>query len=237
MILNNEDTSIPARIIERMHVIKIEVESLIKSSTTHQRTTLDKIQFQFHQSASKPLLSEFERALSVCFVAKYESLPKLDGVMVTEENGQYHFENLHQMRHIINEFRTIISNQSDSIYYQKIHKFIRGLLTNNDPSKDLVVDVLDENGKNVTDIFIKILDERIKSSRTIIENSDYKYIYNGILQHSDHEYTDRFWDEYMSGEINYVFLKHALILNPISDLLKWHYRIINSLTFPKLGNL
>jgi hypothetical protein len=233
----NENIIIPERISERIESIKDEAEKLLFNVSSVQQTKLARASFKFHQCSPKDILSEFERAQSVCFVTKYESLPELEGVFITQKGGIYNFENLSFIRHILNEYRSIIQNQNDSIYYQNIHKFIREKLVNKDPSKGLVLSVIDEDKNDVTETFRRYLDERIKSVRLILRGCEYGYIYNGILQHSDHEYTDRFLNEYHSGEINYVFLKHALLLGPIKETLLWHYRVINFLTFPKLGSL
>ena len=58
-----------------------------------------------------------------------------------------------------------------------------------------------------------------------------------ILQHSDEHFSKRFVDEYISGEINYIFWKHAYLLGLIKDLLKPYHMILNQLSFPKLGPL
>jgi hypothetical protein len=238
MELETEGNSfVPERIIKKLEQIKQEAEIIAFEATLIHTTKLKQIQFYFHQKAEKPLFSDFERAQSVCFVTKYDSLPTLEGIIVEEEAGKYYFKNLDFFRHMLNKFRPIIQNQKDSIYFQNIHKFIREKLTNTDPSINLVLDVLDEKGLNITTEFIKALDERIKSIRLIINKCDYKYIYNGILQHSDHNHTNRFWEDYYSGEINYIFLKHAILLNSIKKMLFWHYRIINFNTFPSLGSL
>jgi hypothetical protein len=234
---NDEKVIVPDRIVFKMEQIKQEADSIVAESILLQTTKLKQIQFHFHQKADKALFSDFERAQSVCFVTKYDSLPILEGVILEEEAGKYNFKNLDFFRHMLNEFRPIIQNQKDSIYFQNIHKFIREKLTNTDPSIDLVLDVLDDKGLDITVEFIKALDERVKSIRLILNKCDYKYIYNGILQHSDHKHTNRFWEDYYSGEINYIFLKHAILLNSIKEMLYWHYRIINFNTFPSLGSL
>ncbi len=41
----------------------------------------------------------------------------------------------------------------------------------------------------------------------------------------------------MSGEINYIFWKHILLLDLINDLLKPYYMLMVQFSFPKLGSL
>jgi hypothetical protein len=92
----------------------------------------------------------------------------------------------------------------------------------------------------ITDLsakFAAILKEREKSIRKVIKLSDFDYIYNGFLQHSDSRFTARFRNEYTSGELNYVFIKNLSLLPYLKDALRWHHVILGTLTFPKLGPL
>jgi hypothetical protein len=128
-------------------------------------------------------------------------------------------------------------NEKDSIHYEKIHRFCYEKLSNKNPNLGLCITVKGDNGDDLTEVFRTILGDKDKMVKLILKKSDFGYIYNGILQHSDHKYTKRFWEEYYSGKINYVFIKHALLLEHIKGCLYWHYRILNQLTFPKLGPL
>lgn len=198
-----------------------------------------KVSFQFTSSAPTDILSPFERAQSVCFVTKYDNLVDLEDndLVIEEYNGKFYLKNIDYIRHILNEYRPIVMNKSDSIHYAKIHKFCRDKLLNRDHTIGLSVSVIHDSDGDITDIFRRIMDERNKAIKFIIESCEFDYIYNGILQHSDHRYTTRFWDEYYTGRINHIFLKHAWLLGFIKDLLYWHYTIINCMTFPKLGPL
>jgi hypothetical protein len=110
-------------------------------------------------------------------------------------------------------------------------------MVNRDINKDLVITVYHTEEGGITNKFIQCLDERCKSIRTIMNNMDFSFIYNGILQHSDHRFTTRYMNEYVSGDLNYTFLKHALVLGALKDWLYLHYRILNSITFLKMGSL
>jgi len=164
-------------------------------------------------------------------------LPKFQKVEITEINGKYYLRNYSFIRHLLNEYRPIIQNKSDSVYYQRIHRFCREKLINTDHSKDLMITVEHKELGDITELYAKALDEQSKAISKIIKLSEYGYIFNGILQHSDHSFTRRFWEEYSSGQINYVFVKHAHLVEHINSLLERHYRLLNALTFPKLGPL
>ena len=110
-------------------------------------------------------------------------------------------------------------------------------LSNRDPEQGLSITVNEETAKDVTNIFTEMIGQKSKSIKFVLSNCDFDFIYNGILQHSDHAHTDRFLAEYNSGELNYAFFKHSAILSYIKDCLYLHYRVVNAVTFPKFGSL
>jgi len=228
--------SYPESIKERLLSTYSEINEVFNEALAVQKTQLSgKISFKYEQSAPMDILSPFERAQSVCFIIKYEHLPTLENIDVSEYKGKFYLKNIDFIRHILNEYRPIVMNQNDSIYYAKIHKFCHEKLMNKNPSSGLSITVEHEKDGDITESFAKILGERNKSIKSILKRCEFDYIYNGILQHSDHKYTKRFWEEYYSGRINHIFIKHAFLLRHIQECLYWHYRILNQLTFPKLG--
>jgi hypothetical protein len=232
-----DEIEVPQRIIDRLDELQRDADLRYNQACAVQVTRLGKAAFRFTHSAPSDILTKDDRAQSVCFITKYEHLTEVAGVHIVEKNGDFFLENIAFFRHVLNEYRPIIQNQRDSIHYMNIHKLIREKLLLKDPREGLVLTVIDEEQNDISDSFLRYLNERAKTIRRIITGLDYDYIYNGILQHSDHTYTDRFLEEYNSGEINYVFLKHAFLLNAIKQELLWHYKILNFLTFPKLGPL
>jgi hypothetical protein len=228
---------VPDKIIDRLKAIQQDANLTYQKACSVQVTKLSKAAFQFTHSAPSDILTDDERAQSVCFITKYENLPEVEGVQIEKSGENFHVANIAFFRHILNEFRPIIQNQRDSIHYMNIHKLIREKLLLDDPHEGLVLAVIDELDNDISPTFLKYLNERAKTIRIIIDGLDFDYIYNGILQHSDHTYTDRFLKDYNSGELNYIFLQHAFLLNAIKQELYWHYKILNFLTFPKLGPL
>jgi hypothetical protein len=228
---------IPADIQAKFDAINKDIVRIIEKGRSELTTkTPEKISLKYQTSAPRDVLTDFERAQSICFVTKYESLPIVNGVNIVEHKGKYFPNNIDDIKHVLNEYRPIIQNQGDSVHYQKIHAWCHKKLSA-DPTKDLSITVEQESGKDVTAEFRACLNERARAIRKILSECEFSYIYNGILQHSDHKYTERFWREYVNGELNYTFIKHATILGEIKDLLNWHYRLFNVLTFPKMGPL
>ncbi|NIA06148.1 MAG: hypothetical protein GWP14_00665 [Actinobacteria bacterium] len=229
---------LPAVIQEKFDEMHDEVGHVVNIAFQYLVTNIPgPIGFTYTSSAPMPLLTKYEQAQSVCFVTKYHCLPTFERADIREKNGTYSFGNSPEARYVLNEYRSIIQNRNDSVYYQKLHKFCREKLLNNDKQKGLSIMVTQGDERDVTREFAQSLDERYKAIKSLIKQCEFAYIYNGILQHSDHQFSARFWKEYASGKINYVFMKHALIASNIKGLLEWHYRLFNVLTFPKLGPL
>ncbi len=235
-----QNIQLPEEIKKKMDATTAGIDALIKEAGTVQKTSFfGGFQLSYRHSVlgAPDILSDFERAQSISFISRYEHLPEFEGVQLLEHKGKFYLDNIGYIRHILNEYRSIIMNQSDSIYYGHIHSFCCERLKNQDPTKGLSITVYNEKREDVTNIFLRILGERNKSVRMIISKSEFDYIYNGILQHSDHKYSKRFSDEYHSGKLNYIFIKHASLLDFIKDSLRLHYQILNQLTSPKLGSL
>jgi len=206
-----------------------------KADTILETKLSGELSFKYEGSGPLPEMTRFERAQSICFVTRYEHLPILKRLEIVEHNGKHFLRNIGFVRHILNEYRSLILNQSDSVYFENIHSFCHRKLAKRDSSKEMSVSVSHETDGDVTDTLLKMIDERNKAIKHILKECEYDYIYNGILQHSDHIYTKRLIEEYHTGRLNHVFIKHALLLGKIKELLWWHYYLLNNLTFPKLG--
>lgn len=231
---------IPDEINKKLESTMAEAKSLINQAAAEQKTSFSgSFQLSYRHSVldAPDILSEFERAQSISFISRYENFPEFKGVRILKHKGKFYLDNIDYIRHILNEYRSIILNQSDSVYYGNIHSFCYGRLKNQDPTKGLSITVYNEKREDITEVFLQIIGERNKSIQTIISKLEFDYIYNGILQHSDRRYSQRFHDEYNSGKLNYIFIKHAMPLDFIKESLHLHYRILNQLTRPKLGPL
>ncbi len=194
--------------------------------------------FQIRTMVARDLLTEEEKAQAICFVSRYNHLPVIENTAIQEaEDGKYYFKEHNSLRLLLNEYRSILSNQSDSIHYSKINAYCCSLMKNRDETKGLVLTVLDECDRDITALFLKFLGEHNKAIKFILAQSNFGYLYNGILQHSDQRYAHQMLLDYASGEINYVFYKHCLLCKYAKDLLSWHFKIISQFTYPALGGL
>ncbi len=228
----------PQKIQDKIDKVNKDVKYRLEVAHRHIEMNLEgEVSFRYEISGPRDVLTEHERAQSICFVTRYDALPEFTAVQISKNNDEYYASNFSEMRAVLNEYRSIIQNKKDSIYYNRIHKFVRDKLLNEDHSKDLSIVAIHKNDGDITKDFCKYLDQHAKAIKSLLRYSEFSYIYNGILQHSDQATSHRFLEEYASGKINYVFMYHALIASNIKSLLRWHYKLFNTLTFPKLGPL
>jgi len=192
---------------------------------------------RYENNTGGDFLTEYERAQCICFVSRYRHLPRFPGLSLKQCHGDYQLANLGSLRRLLNEYRSIVFNRRDSIYYGRVHSFCRAKLNNTCASKGLIVRVLQENSHDITDQFVRVLDDRRRAIRLIVEGADFAYVYNGILQHSDHTHTDRYLREYQSGKLNHIFIEHAALLDYVRTCLWWHYKLLSVLIPPELGPL
>ena len=226
------------RIKRRYAALQKEIHQLVTAAYDVLETEIEPgFEFEFKSSAPGDIVNDYERAQVLCFVLRYRHLPVLDGMHVVGDDDEFHVANLDFMRHILNEYRSIIQNERDSIHYRKVHDHCRQKLELRDPSKGTICTVFDEGENDITEQYITLLGERVKAISIVMKALEFDYIYNGILQHSDEAFSRRFVDDYTTGELNYVLAKHAHIVGVIKDLLYHHSLILHSFFYPKMGGL
>jgi len=231
-------SQIPDALRDKFTALEEEIDQILTQAEAVQQTDISgRVSFTYESTAPRDLLTEDERAQSICFVTRYEALPVSEQLRIVAYGDRYYIGNLDYLRHVLNEYRAIVQNKRDSVYYRRIHQFCHGKLVNRNTSNDLVITAEHESEGDITSTFARYLDEQCRSIAVVLRKSEFSYVYNGVLQHSDHSYTRRFLEDYHSGRINYIFVKHAQLLGYIKECLLWHYRLLNALTFPKLGPL
>ena len=234
--------SLPLKIQEKLNALDRDVKKIVSCSHSCLKTRIDsQLSLLYSGQGTRNILTEYERAQAICFSIKYQSLPSFNNRLAIEQHTQGKFfpKNIDSIRHILNEYRPLIQNQNDSVYYSKIHSFcLKKLSTLElDSHQDLKIRVIDSAGSDLTLSLTKGLNERKKAIEKVLAQCEFHYLYNGVLQHSDKKYSERFWEDYTSGNLHYLFIKHAKILTYIRDLLEWHYFIFENLTFPSMGSL
>lgn len=197
----------------------------------------DNISLTYQISAPVPELTPDERACSMVFIFRYDHLPDIHEFTVGEHHGRHYLNEIDNIRAAINEYRTIFWNQRDPIYFGKISNIYRAKLVNRDPSKGLSITAKNNDGHDVTTDFVEHLDSTKKAIRKIIQNSDFDYIFNGVLQHSDGKFSTRLIEDYTNGNLNYILLKNMTLARHIKLLFQEYYKVISVLSFPRMGCL
>ena len=229
---------LPDTVKKRLDQLQHEIDRIISAAESALTTSLPgPVAFTFENMAARDVLTAEERAQSVSFITRFEHLLADLTVKIEQLRGKYYIANMGLLRHALNEFRPVIQNESDSVYYQKIHNVWYRMLTLGDPRKGTTIRVVDKQHSDVTKTYFQWLSEHNKAITSALRPLDYKYLYNGILQHSDPAYSERFLRDYTSGELNYVVWKHVLVLNFIRAMLEPYYILMKFLTSPRLGAL
>ena len=119
-----------------------DVESLEKE--------LREIEYQFGRQRNEERFSsrtlDIDLLLFGDLVCDKHELPRAD---ITEYEGRFYPSNIDMIRHTLKEFRPIIHNQNDSVYYKKVRAWCHNKL-GCDPSLDLCITANNYNGSDVT---------------------------------------------------------------------------------------
>jgi hypothetical protein len=233
-------TGLPDRIQQRFAEMQQEINGILAAAYAYRTTVLpDRIAFSIQGAVlDRDILSDYERAQSVSFITRYEHLPTtLEARLAEDAKGAWHIRNLWDLRQALNDYRPIIQNQSDSVFYQNVHNTWFRMLRQQDASKGTMLRVLDVNREDITGVYSPWLAETNKAIRHIISALDYGYLYNGYLQHSDEQLSKRLFTDYTSGELNWLLWKHVMPLGAIKALLVPYHQLMRVLTFPSLGPL
>jgi hypothetical protein len=197
----------------------------------------ESIDLTYTISAPTDVLTQEERAQSMVFVFRFDHLPEILEFTVAEHRGSYYINEIDAIRAALNEYRTIFYNQNDAIYYRKIGNLYRTKLVNRDPSKGLSITARNKEGTDVTSEYVSYLDSTQKAIKAIIKASDFDYIFNGVLQHSDKAHSRKMIEHYTNGSMNYILLKNLTLARSIKTLLFEYYKVVKAMHFPRMGGL
>lgn len=199
------------------------------------------IQFTSTLSAPTPLFTKDEQSKWFVFMMRYDMLSDMiDDIpnpRVTDRSGKLMIDNLYLFKSALNDMRTMIFNNDDSIYFNKIHATILKWLKNDDHSTGQQLRVNDENGNDITAHFIDVLNSGHKILNKLIKSSDLSFLYNAVLQHTDTEDSNRFIDEYSNGTIQYTIIKCYQLCPVFINMLYYHRLIISMMMHIEMGEL
>jgi hypothetical protein len=197
------------------------------------------VQFRVSSTAPLPLLTINEQAQSMAFIVRYDHLPVLNSFVAGRhpDGRRYFLNEIDQVRAALNEYRTIFFNNRDGIHYGAITNLYQRAFNRKSPHPSMKYEAILSEGADVSDDYLNHLKTRKKAIQHAIGRSDFDYIFNGVLQHSDGQYSKRMVKEYTDGSLQYTLLKNLFIAQGLKDLLSEHYKVINVMNFPKMGAL
>ena len=119
---------VPASDYERVKIkidnIQNELEQIVNEASKKIHVNIDghlSIKIQ-NAALDQDIITANDRAQIIHFVTKYQELPEIEAIDLIERGGKLYVENLDFVKHVINEYRPIVSNQRDSIYYKNLFK-------------------------------------------------------------------------------------------------------------------
>jgi hypothetical protein len=230
---------IPKRIRDRLQELDREIDGLVANAQSRLATPIAR-RFQFRMTGTSTdgeLMPLCKRAQSLSFVTRYENLPDEVEIHLVQQNGRWTMADIWVLRHVLNDFRPIVQNQRDEVYYVKVHNYWNRMLQRTDRAEGIVVRVIDDANQDVTRGYSDWLTGNKRAITVVLQGLEFGYLFNGILQHSDAHFSERFFSDYVSGELNYLLWKHVRVLGFIKSLLKPYYEMMTVLTSPKAGSL
>lgn len=216
----------PASDYERVKIkfdnIQNELEQIVNEASKKIHISIDghlSIKIQ-NAALNQDIITANDRAQIIHFVTKYQELPEIEAIDLIERGGKLYVENLDFVKHLINEYRPIVSNRSDSIYYKNLFKYCASKLTLKDPTIGTTLTITKDYKEDITSLYLILLENNCDAIEYILNKSDMEYIYNGVLQHSDKCYPERLAKDYYTGELSYILVKNAYVIGHVKHLLK-----------------
>lgn len=230
---------LPVDVQVRVREVEAAAQVLIDEAEMSLTVALpDPVTFKVDARAKNPnFLPPPIRAQLISFALRFEHLPTNYSVNVGEKNGQVFITNIAYLRHVLNEFRPLIQNRGDSIHFQKMHSTWRGILIDGVSAPQSLLKVFDEQEREVTALFVEYIGQANRAISRLLPRLEFDYLYNGILQHTDPVFSERFLQDYTSGALNYIIWKHIMLVDYISNLLLPYDVLARGLLRPTPGPL
>lgn len=210
------------RVKRKFDNIQNELEQIVNEARKKIQVNIDghlSIKIQ-NAALNQDIITAKDRARIIHFVTKYQELPEIEAIDLIERGGKLYVENLDFVKHVINEYRPIVSNRSDSIYYKNLFKYCSSKLILKDPTVGTTLTITKDHKEDITSLYLTLLENNCDAIEYILSKSDMKYIYNGVLQHSDNRYSKQLAKDYYTGELSYILVKNAYVIGHAKQLLK-----------------
>jgi hypothetical protein len=231
---------IPPEILMRLRNCKAEALAILNDAEGL-ITNFNPARVDFRVTSSSPLpLMPFElQAQSLTFIIRYDHLPEFKDFVAGRhpKTGLYYLNEIDKIRAALNEYRTIFFNNKDGIYYGRITNLYQQAFLAEPFGVSMRFAAIDANDVDHSAGFLEHLKSRKKAIQHTITHSDFDFIFNGFLQHSDGTHSMRMVKAYTDGSLAYTLLKNFILAQGMKEFLREHYRVINTLNFPTMGPL
>lgn len=231
---------IPPEILTRLRNCEAEALAIL-SDAEDLVTVFDPTKVGFRVTSSSPLpLMPFElQAQSLTFIIRFDHLPEFDSFVAGRhpKTGLYYLNEIDSIRAALNEYRTIFFNQKDGIYFGRITNLYQQAFVPEEAGASMRFQAIDANDVDHSSEFLEHLKSRKKAIQHTIAHSDFDFIFNGVLQHSDGTHSMRMVKAYTDGSLSYTLLKNFILARGLKQFLSEHYCVINTLNFPAMGPL
>lgn len=231
---------IPPEILTRLRDCEAEAQAILNDAEGV-ITDFDTSQVGFRVTARSPLpLMPFElQAQSLTFIIRFNHLPEFDSFVAGRhpKTGLYYLNEIDSIRAALNEYRTIFFNQRDGIYFGRITNLYQRAFVAELAGLSMRFEAIDANEVDHSTAFLEHLKSRKKAIQHTIAHSDFDFIFNGVLQHSDGTHSMRMVEAYTDGSLAYTLLKNFILARGLKEFLREHYRVINTLNFSAMGPL
>jgi hypothetical protein len=231
---------IPPHILTRLRNCDADAR-IILNEAKDLITDFDHAQVGFKVTASAPLpLMPIEiQAQSLTFIIRFDHLPEIESFVAGRHpnSGRFYLNEIDTIRAALNEYRTIFYNEKDGIYYNKITSLYQQAFLSEPVGCSMRFKAIGSDGVDRSVDFLKHLKSRKRAIQHTIKRSDFNFIYNGVLQHSDARHSRRMINAYTDGSLAYTLLKNFILARGMKEFLREHYRVINTLNFPVMGSL
>ena len=116
------------------------------------------------------------------------------------------------------EMRAILMNEQDSIHYTKMIQIVEQMMLCIH-STETMITAVDEKGNDITELYKKELKKLKKYIVNVISKSDFDYVYNRLLEHSDSRYQERYLNDIKQRLVPYILIKNAIVASYLAKLL------------------
>ena len=122
---------------------------------------------------------------------------------------------------ILNNARIILWNKNDSTYYKTVFNIFSMMMVGKHKTGTKIT-ALKKEKNDVTTEYLNELKKVRKKIEHIISNSDLDFLYNGVLQHTDQRFAEKYLDSLRNKDLDLIKLKNSVLVTYTLTLIKYY---------------